>query len=62
MKKLERNQQELCHYLAGHRDGLRRQIKNLSKDLAKVEAELQAAAVAAELERARGVDENRPTK
>jgi len=56
MKKTEktRTPQELCDYLAGHRDGLRRQIKALSKELVKVEAGLQAATVAAELERAKG--------
>lgn len=56
MKKtgITRAPQEQWAYLAGHRDGLLRQIKSLSKELGKVETELQAAAVAAELERVRG--------
>lgn len=38
---------ELVEYLTGKRDGLRRTIKAIEKDLAKIEAELQAAAFAA---------------
>ena len=53
-KDTSRTPQEQRDYLAGQRDGLRRQIKLLSKELVKVESELQAAAVAAELERAKG--------
>jgi hypothetical protein len=49
MKTKEKNRtpQEQCDYLAGHRDALRRQVKALEKELAKVEAELQSAAFAA---------------
>lgn len=43
----DRTAQELCEYLAGQRDALRRTIKTHEKDLAKVEAELTAAAFAA---------------
>ncbi len=48
-KKIEkaRTPQGLCDYLEGQRDGLRRTIKALEKDLAKVEGEIQAAAFAA---------------
>lgn len=49
MKTKEKNRtpQEQCDYLTGQRDGLRRQVKTLEKELAKVEAELQSAAFAA---------------
>lgn len=42
-----RTPQGQCDYLTGHRDGLRRQLKTLTRDLAKVEEELQAATFAA---------------
>jgi len=38
---------EQCAYLTGCRDNLRRQLKTLTKDLAKIEEELQAATFAA---------------
>ncbi|MDY0270274.1 hypothetical protein [Trichloromonas sp.] len=38
---------EQCAYLAGCRDNLRRQLKTLTKDLSKIEEELQAATFAA---------------
>ncbi|WP_305044514.1 hypothetical protein [Geoalkalibacter sp.] len=48
-KKDSRTPQELCHYLAGRRDELRQKVKAISKDLARVEEELQAATFAAGL-------------
>lgn len=42
-----RTPQEQCAYLTGCRDNLRRQLKNLTKDMAKIEEELQAATFAA---------------
>lgn len=44
-----RTPQGQCDYLTGHRDGLRRQLKALTKELAKVEEDLQAATFAAGL-------------
>ncbi len=42
-----RTPQAQCDYLAGRRDELRRQAKATSKELAKIEEELQAATFAA---------------
>lgn len=46
-KKNDRNPQELVDYLTGRRDELRRQLKGITKELAKIEEELQAATYAA---------------
>jgi hypothetical protein len=46
-KQRERTPQECCDYLAGQQEALRRQIKTMNRDLAKLETELQAATFAA---------------
>lgn len=42
-----RTPEEQCAYLTGCRDNLRRQLKTMTKGLAKIEEELQAATFAA---------------
>lgn len=42
-----RTPDEQCAYLTGCRDNLRRQVRTLTRELAKVEEELQAATFAA---------------
>lgn len=46
-KTSPRSPGEQCAYLAGCRDNLRRLLRSLTKDLAKIEEELQAATFAA---------------
>ncbi|MDY0270085.1 hypothetical protein [Trichloromonas sp.] len=50
---------EQCNYLAGRRDELRRQVKAASKELARVEEELQAAVFVAGQHQAAPVETDR---